>query len=166
MIFVIDSKYLRLCSYFTVLCHPPKTNVTGPLNGCDVLRICPLEYIFRFPIKLLIKMSFGNFSMFLGYKVMVILQDFCISQNDLKQSQISGKVVALSKFTFAFKKHVKSFNRNVYSVIFVIFANIFEITFSFYGVSAPKTHKKCHESLKYVLHPSTFSVTKFYLRNT
>ena len=41
--------------------------VTGPLNryGIIWIRLCPLDYISKFPTKLLVKLYFGNFWIFL-----------------------------------------------------------------------------------------------------
>ena len=41
--------------------------ITSPLDGCGIvwIRFCPLEYISKFPTKLLVKLCFKNFWIFL-----------------------------------------------------------------------------------------------------
>ena len=57
------------CLIFTVFSsQKAHKNCPVPSNGCDSLQIFlfPLDSILRFPKKLLVKLCFGNFQMFLG----------------------------------------------------------------------------------------------------
>ena len=71
---------------------------TGPLNSCDIVWIWvyPIEYLSRFLTKLLVKLRFGDFQIFLEF-----LHPFLDSKGHPKKSQIFEKsVVASDKFTF------------------------------------------------------------------
>ena len=65
---------------------------------------------------------------------------------------MSERDATFAKITCLIEIHVEGFDEIRRSSIFVIFANIFKIIFSFDSVFAHKVPKNCHGSLKSVWH--------------
>ena len=97
---------------------PRKTQkiIAGPLNGCGILQIClrPLEYLIRFPTKLLVKLYFGNVWMFL--KFYLLFKIFAPQKPPKKSLLVFEKSVASDKFTFTVWN--TSFWQNCYLSLF------------------------------------------------
>ena len=132
---------------------PPKKHakiVTVPLNGWGILQIClrSLEYILRFQTKLVFKLSFGNFRIFLRLcSLFTIFAPQKTPKNyhwSLKGMRCPPKLLVLLKI------HVRGFKKIVSKAIFVIIANIFQITFSSDSVFAPKAPNNRYRSFKWV----------------
>ena len=124
--------------------------ITGPLNGCGIFYTClsSLEYIKIFLTKLIIKLWFENFWILLKFcslfKVSGPQKPPKNHQQYLKGMQLLPKLLVLPKI------NVESFGKIVKLSIFVIFADIFKIIFSFDSVFAHKVPKNCHRSLEWV----------------
>ena len=158
--------FLSLCSVLIVL-SPPKypTTVTGPLNGCGIVWIwlCPLDHILKFSTKLLVKVRFRDFRIFL--RLYSRLTIFASQKTTRKIITDLRKRHGISKsYFFLFKIHVKVFDKIVSSVIFVIFAIIFKVIFSFDNVCTSKTPKNWHRSLRWVWHCLNLSMSGVFIK--
>ena len=107
-----------------------------------------LDYILKFPAKLLVKVCFGDFRIFLRlYSRLIIFA----SQKPQKNHHRSLKDIwHQPKLLLLFKMNVKVFDKIVSLAIFVIFAIIFKVIFSFDNVFTSKTSNNCHRSLKWI----------------
>ena len=132
---------------------PPKKHqkvITGLLNSCGILWISfrPLEYIIKFPTKLLVKLHFGNFWIFL--KFCLLFKIFPPQKPSKNHHRCLKRIQRFPKLLVSMKIHVEGFDKIVRLSIFVIFAHIFKIIFSFHSVWAHKVPKNRHRSLEWV----------------
>ena len=109
-----------------------------------------LEYLIRFLTKVLVKLWFGIFQIFLKF---CSLFKIFAPQNPLRNHHRCLKgMQCLPKLHVLLKIHVEGFDKILRLFIFVIFANIIKIICSFDGVYAQKLPKNHHKSLRWVWH--------------
>ena len=123
-------------------CHRSLKWVRHCLNLSMSFRL----YFKKFPSRLLVKVCFKDFRIFLRlYSRLMIFS----SQKPHKSYHWSLKEIwHQPKLLILFKIHVTVFDKIVSSVIFVTFAIIFQAIFSFDNFFTSKTPKNCYRFLK------------------
>ena len=101
-------------SFDSVFAHKVLKNVTVPLNRCGIvwIRLWPLDYISEFPTKLLFKLCFGNFRIFLkSYSIFKIFPPLKPTKNHHRSLK---EVWHKPNLLFIFIKYVKIFDKFVF----------------------------------------------------
>ena len=98
------------------------------------------------------------------FKVILTFDNFA-SQKPQKNHHRSLKDIwHQPKLLLLFKMNVKVFDKIVSLAIFVIFAIIFKVIFSFDNVFTSKTSNNCHRSLKWIWHCLNLSMSRVFIK--
>ena len=110
----------------------------------------PLDYIIRFPTKLIAKLCFGNFRIFL--KFCSLFKIFAPKMPPKKSSQVFEKGVSSNKFTFVVWNTCLGLWQNCYLSFLCHIYEYFWGTVPLLWCFLPKGHQNYHRFLKWVWH--------------
>ena len=130
-------------------CFRPKIHpkiVIILLNKFGIPQVCfrPLEYIIRLPTKLLVKLRFGDFRIFLKFCSLIIIS---LPQKLPKNHHTSLEGVASTKFLLMFKIHVKVFDKIV-SVLSYLWLVLTQPAFTCSKLTIETLEQRCEICLK------------------